>query len=333
MEKILKTELLKNSASVLKEAAHLSPSYQSAMKLALENFEALGIPSKKDEDWKYTNIAKNLSPRFFENKDSIVHDIPNVVLDKRGMIIFNNGIFNKFLSVLPAGIEIESSPLTDKFFDTFDSLNFAVALSPLSLKVKKNTVIDYPISIVHLVDDLGVNKMISPRLTVTAEENTKVCFAEIFTSTQPLLFQYSTNAVTSFQLKNNSQIEHVKIQNEASSAVHIGLTEANLATNANFKSMTVDLGLLTARHNINVKLNQAGAEAAVHGLFALKKNEHTDIFSSIFHNAPHTNSDQLFKGILAGESHGIFTGKIVVEKDAQLTASSQLNKNLILSKN
>lgn len=332
MENILKTELVKNSQALLKKATDLSPSYQTAMKNALLAFEQTGIPSRKNEDWRYTNIAKNLAPRFYEQKESIVHDIPEIVLDKRGMIIFNNGIFNKFLSVLPEGLELDALAIVDQFFDSFDSLNFGVAITPLALKLKKNTVIDFPITIVHLVDEVGVNKIISPRLTVTVEENAKASFLEIFSSTAKEKLQYTTNAVTSFILKNNAQIEHVKMQTEANSAIHIGLTEAQVYRDSHFNSVTLDFGLLTARHNLSVNLLESGAQAAVHGLFALNKTEHTDIFSTIIHHAPHTTSDQLFKGILSGESHGIFTGKIVVKKDAQQSTSSQLNKNLLLSK-
>lgn len=332
MEKILKTELVKNSQSLLKKATDLSPSYQTAMKNALLSFEKTGIPSKKDEDWKYTSISKNLAPRFFEQKESIVQNIPEVVLDKKGMIIFNNGVFNKFLSVLPQGIELDSLVVEDKFFDTFDSLNFGTAIAPLALKIKKNTIIDFPISIVHLVDEVAVNKIISPRLTITAEDNTKASFLEVFTSTAKDKLQYSTNAVTHFKLLGGANIEHVKMQSEASNAVHIGLTQADVYRGSNFKSLTLDYGLLTARHNISVNLMESGAETAVHGLFAISKSEHTDIFSTITHNAPHTTSDQLFKGILAGEAHGAFTGKIIIKQHAQQSSSSQLNKNLLLSK-
>lgn len=332
MENLLKTELVKNSQALLKKAADLSPSYQTAMKNALLAFAELGIPGKKNEDWKYTNIAKNLAPRFYELKESIVHDVPEVVLDKRGMIIFNNGIFNKFLSVLPEGLELDGLNVEDKFFDTFDSLNFGVAISPLALKLKKNAVIDFPITIVHQVDDVGVNKMISPRLTITAHEHSKASFLEIFLCTNKEKLQYSSNAVTKFKLLSGSCIEHVKMQTEASNAVHIGLTDAQVFTDAKFMSVTLDFGSLTARHNINVELMDKGAETSVHGLFALNKSEHTDVFSSINHKAAHTTSEQLFKGILAGTSHGVFTGKIIIEQDAQQSASSQLNKNLLLSK-
>lgn len=332
MENIIQAELIKNSASVLKKAINLSPSYQTAMRNAIEHFNRFGIPTKKDEAWRYTNISKNLSPRFYEQKESIVQDVPESVLDKRAMLIFNNGIYNKFLSVLPDGIEIDSNNICEIFFDVFDALNFAVALSPLAIKIKKNTVIDFPISIVHLVDETGVNKFISPRITITALENSKASFVEIFESTNSNMFQYTTNAMTEFTVSANAQIEHVKIQNEARNATHIGLTQANVSNGARFQSVTIDTGLLIARHNINVKLIASGAQTAVHGLFALKNTEHTDIFSTITHLAAHTYSDQLFKGIIAGDAHGIFTGKIIIVKDAQLCTSSQLNKNLLLSK-
>lgn len=334
MENLLNTELVKNSLELLKKATHLSPSYQSAMKNALLSFEKAGLPTKKDEDWKYTSIAKNLAPRFYQPKEASETEIPGVVLDKRAMIIFNNGIFNQFQSVLPEGIEIDGLVPTEHFTDTFDALNFGVALSPLALKIKKNTVLTFPVTIVHLVDDTGVNKIISPRLSISAEQNTKVSFLEIFTSTGGALsnLQYTTNAVTRFTLAPNAFIEHVKMIAEAAAAVHIGLSEAHVSSAANFKSMTLDFGLFTSRHNINVNLHESGAETSVHGLFALKKSEHADVFSSIIHHSPHTISDQLFKGLLAGDSHGVFTGKIIIKEGALLSSSSQLNKNLLLSK-
>lgn len=332
MENLLINELIKSSANVYKNTADLGPSYNQAMKNALEIFKSQGLPSKKHEDWKYTDISKTLSPRFLSFASETEHIIPELIIDKRGMIIFNNGVFNRHQSVLPEGVSFNQQQIADDFFDSFDALNFSVSLSPLFLKIKKSTVIDFPVTIIHTVDENGVNKIVSPRIHIVAEEFTKVSFVEIFTSTQNLLFQYTTNSSTSFELLTNANVEHVKIQLEANQATHIGLTKGSLAASAVFKSMTVDLGIQTARHNIEVNLNAAGAEVSVHGLYALQKSEHADIFSNIHHKAAHTQSDQLFKGILAGESHGAFTGKIVVDKDSQLINSNQLNKNLILSK-
>ncbi len=332
MENLIFNELIKNSASVSDVTADLGASYNTAMKNALEQFKVMGIPTKKHEDWIYTNISKSLAPRFFTKNAEIDQDIPAQVIDQRGMIILNNGVFNKQQSVLPEGISLDQMKPTENFFDTFDALNFGVAVSPLFLRIKKNTVIDFPITIIHQVDEVGVNRIVSPRINIVAEPFTKVSFAEIFTSTQNLLFQYTTNSSTHFELHENAFVEHVKFQIEAAGATHIGLTKAVIAKNANFKSMTIDLGNLVSRHNIDVTVAGEGAETHVNGLYALNKSQHADIFSHINHTAAHTNSDQLFKGILAGESHGAFTGKISIAKDAQLVNSNQLNKNLMLSK-
>ena len=332
MENIILNELVKNSASVYDATAELGASYNLAMRNAFEQFKTQGIPTKKNEAWLYTNIGKSLSPRFFTRSSEIVHDLPKEVIDQRAMVILNNGIFNRHQSVLPIGVEIDQQVTSDKFFDSFDALNFGVALSPIFLKIKNNTLLDFPITIVHLVDEVGVNKIVSPRITINAGAFSKVSIAEIFTSTQNSIFQYTTNSSTNFIVQESAYVEHVKFQSEASAATHIGLTTATVAKDAQFKSMTIDLGILVSRHNIEVSIEGKGADAHVNGLYALNNSEHADIFSSILHKAAHTTSEQLFKGILAGESHGVFTGKIEIFKDAQLVNSNQLNKNLMLSK-
>lgn len=332
MENLLFNELVKNSASISDVTGDLGASYNTAMKNALNQFKDMGLPTKKHEDWIYTNISKSLAPRFFVNASEVERDIPTQVIDQRGMIILNNGVFNKHQSNLPEGVSFDQMKPEDKFFDAFDALNFGSAISPLFIKVKKNTVLDFPITIVHIVDEAGVNRIVSPRISIAVEAFAKVAFAEIFTSTQNLLFQYTTNSSTHFNLQENAFVEHVKIQIEAASSTHIGLTKAVVAGNAQFKSMTIDLGNLVSRHNIDVTVAGSGGETHVNGLYALNKSQHADIFSHINHTAAHTNSDQLFKGILAGESHGAFTGKISIAKDAQLVNSNQLNKNLMLSK-
>ena len=332
METVITNELFKSASKLQTSTGNFSVSYIEAMKSALNFFKEHGIPSKKDEDWKYTNIAKNLSPRVYDSSELIEGQLPSQIIDKNSVIVINNGKFNQTLSKLPSGVELSGANPEIDYFDSFDALNFSTAFGATSFVVKKNSVLKKPLTIIHIVDELAVNKIINPRINILVESNATIAIAEVFTSTQNLLFQYTTNSVTQFKLEKNAIVEHVKIQNEAKKSVHIGLTKAQVARDAKFYSFTFDLGVLTSRHNINVDLTENGAETRVHGLFTLNKDEHSDIFSNINHRVAHTNSEQLVKGILSGESHGVFTGKIVVAKDAQLINSSQLNKNLLLSK-
>ena len=334
METIIQTELLKSASDITKISQDLGASYNQAMSDALDIFKKNGLPSKKMEDWKYTNIEKNISPRFFTNIKTEAKKIQDesLILDARAVIVLNNGIFNQFHSTLPEGLSVDQQVFSTSFFDTFDALNFSTALSPLFLKVSQNSVFDYPITIIHQVDENGVNKISTPRINIKAEKFSQASCVEIFTSTQNSLFQYTTNSSTNFSIDENAKIEHVKIQHEAAQSTHIGLTKAKLSKDSRFYSMTIDLGNLVSRHNIDASLDASGSEAHINGLFSLSEKEHCDVFSSINHNAAHTESQQLFKGLLAGESHGVFTGKIIIAKDAQQVNSHQLNKNLMLSK-
>src|SRR5690606_3383984 len=80
------------------------------------------------------------------------------------------------------------------------------------------------------------------------------------------------------------------------------------------------------------KLNGEGAECALDGLYIVNGKQHVDHHTVIDHASPNCNSHQLYKGVLDGESRGVFNGKIFVRRDAQKTDAIQNNKNLLLSR-
>jgi Fe-S cluster assembly protein SufD len=315
---IIEQEIKKNAQSFLK-------TNNSFKKSAMDFFEEHGLPEK---------LASFFSPRFYgpSENPAIISNIE--VIDSNAVLYFENGIFNSINSRLPSGVEIssatESMPAT--FNDSFEALNALASHAPLFITIKKSTVLLAPITILHTVNENAVNKIVSPRLSMVLEENTEVAILEIFTSLNKDLYQYTTNAYISFTLKDNASLEHVKFQDEAKMALHLGRTNANLSKDSRFFSTVIETGLQASAHHLQINLNEAGAETAVNGVFNLQKNERTNIFTVINHNYSHTHSTQLYKGILKDESFGVFDGHIVVQPDAQQVTSSQLNKNLLLSK-
>ncbi|MBC7908982.1 MAG: Fe-S cluster assembly protein SufD, partial [Pyrinomonadaceae bacterium] len=87
-----------------------------------------------------------------------------------------------------------------------------------------------------------------------------------------------------------------------------------------------------SRHDISVRMNQAGAECHVDGLYIVGAGQHADTHSLIDHTQPHCVSRQLYKGILDGKSRAVFNGKVFVHEGAQGTDAQQTNRNLLLSK-
>lgn len=332
MENLIQKELYSNALKFIERNENqYSPSYKELQLKALEYFNQESIPTKKNENWIYTNISKHLSHRF-ENEESIGRYDEKFVLNKNAVIVFNNGIFNRDKSILPKGLTKISPTSTSNYHDVFDALNFAISIDSIGINVEKNTSLDYPITILHLSDEATLNKINSPRIHFNIAENCQLKFIEIFTSTQNELYQYTTNAHTQFTIGSNSKVTHIKLDLEAKQSTHIGITKADINRDATFRSFVIDMGHAVSRHNVDVHLNAENSTADVHGVYNLKNSEHADVFTTINHHASHTYSDQVYKGVMNHTSHGTFTGKVIIDENAILVNSSQLNKNLLLSK-
>lgn len=301
--------------------------------VALDSFKALGLPTKKNEAWKYTNISKAL-PENVELASQLENikeeNFLKLLRTGENFVVLSNGIYNAKLSRLASGITLsEEATTATKENDAFSQLNSAMTVTTLVLTIEKNAIVEAPIVIYHLHD--GANgKNIFSKIQINARAFSNADVIEVFAASDE--GEYVSNNVTEIHTESGAKIEHIKAQIESQNAIHIGATNAFVERDANVRTFTFSLGAKIARNNVSVELNQPGACALVNGLYATRNEQHVDNFTQIHHNKEHTESEQLFKGILDDSSRGAFTGKIVVHRDAQQVNSSQLNKNLLLSK-
>ena len=98
-----------------------------------------------------------------------------------------------------------------------------------------------------------------------------------------------------------------------------------------YVSHNINLGGLLVRNDIRAALTEPGAEARLYGLFMAGGRQHVDNHTCIDHMAPHTRSDESYKGVLSGRARGVFNGRVVVRPDAQKIEARQSNPNLLLS--
>jgi Fe-S cluster assembly protein SufD len=173
------------------------------------------------------------------------------------------------------------------------------------------------------------DNVIFPRLLLVAEENSSATLIESYVTTNDAA--YFTNAVVEIVLEDGARLEHYKVQREAAQAFHVATTVADLGASSTYDATTITLGAQLSRHDINVTMDNEGAECWVDGLYLVAGSQHTDTHSVIDHRKPHCTSHQLYKGILDGKSRAVFNGKIFVRHDAQKTDAMQTNKNLLLS--
>jgi len=301
-----------------------------------ECFGAAALPTTRTEDWRFTNISPITATPFTLANN--VH--ARVKLDSdHPTVLFVNGRFAKQApESIGASAEIGSlARATTKLSQLariasdrdspFTCLNTSFLNDGAYVVVPDGNVIATPIEIrFHSLVE-GNAPAIHPRTLVVVGKNACVTIVERYSGNAA----YFTNAVTEIAVGEGAVVDHVKIQDESTTAYHIAHTAVVMGARSNFTTHYVSLGGALVRNEVRVRFDGEHAEATVNGLYLASGTQHIDNFTLIDHAQPNCASHELYKGILDGKSHGVFNGKIFVRKDAQKTDAKQTNKVLLLS--
>ena len=277
-------------------AGEQDPSLRPLREDAFRIFQEKGLPSVRDEDWKYTNVA-SLSAIDWAVADSsmaVGQDIPVELLS--GFKVDRNG---------------------------FTALNLAFANIAI-LHIKKDASLDEPIVFAFDGED---GKAIFPHVIVIAEAGSKATIVESYESNAKSF----TNAAVQMIVEDNASVTHYRVQKDSSEAFNYGVTEVTLGRGSSYNSTNINLGGGLSRHDIEVKFTAEGGEAWVDGLYMLNGSQHHDTHSIIDHTVPNCNSHQNYRGVLNDKSRAVFNGKVFVRENASGTDAQQQNKNLLLS--
>lgn len=318
---------------------------------ALERFLDLGFPTTRQESWKYTNVSALGRTAFtLAGPADISIDAGKVApyrLAHLGCeLVFVNGHFSEALSCDPltSGVRIDSlgrmlqrSPelvlgILGSGADPahpFVALNTAFFEDGAVVRVAPGTIVERPIHLLFLTTDGTQPMMSTPRVLVSAGASTQLTLIETYVSTGG--GTHFTNAVIELFTAEGSIIDHYRFQHESDSSTHVNVTHAALSRDASYDSHALTFGGGLVRNDLTTILDGEGAGCTLDGLYLLDRSEHCDHHTLIDHRKPHTNSLELYKGILDGRSRGIFDGTIIVRPNAQKITARQTNKNLLLS--
>ncbi|MDX1611711.1 MAG: Fe-S cluster assembly protein SufD, partial [Candidatus Thermoplasmatota archaeon] len=169
-----------------------------------------------------------------------------------------------------------------------------------------------------------------PRLVIRAGESSEAAVLESYGAIgDGVSF---TNAVTEIVADKNATLRHYKLELESENAFHMASQQVHQSRDSSVRTHNICLGGKLTRNDLNAELVEENAECLMNGLFALHGDQHCDNHTLIDHIAPNCESHQLYKGILDGQSRGVFLGRIFVDPEAQRTNADQHNPNLLLSK-
>lgn len=284
---------------------------------AYARFEALGFPKRKDEAWRNLNLAA-------------LERIPHRA-GKPGIHLVHR----------PEGVQVE--PLADVLVGDpsrlgtiavddehpFLALNTALMHHGLRIRIPEGLEVADPIHVLFEGGDGTDPTAVHPRLLVEVGTGASATLVEEYAGTDGS--RLWTNAVTEIAVAENASLRHHRIQRDAVTAFHVGVAAVRLERDASYRSTSIALGGGLARLDLRVALAGPGADCGLDGLFTPAGKQVVDHHTYIDHLAEHTTSRQLYKGILAGSSRGVFNGRIFIHEGAQKTVAEQSNQNLLLS--
>ena len=326
---------------------------QNLRQSAAVRFAEVGFPTRRDEEWRFTNVSP-IAETPFTLADKAESEMTPEALNAYtydGMggtqLVFVNGHFQADLSSkqFPAGVTVSTLSAAmvahpelveaklgqyAKFTtQAFVALNTAALEDGAFILLERNAVIDEPIHLLFISTPHSGPTVSHPRTLIIAGANSQATIVESYSGTADAV--YFTNAVTEVVAEENAVIDHYKVQRESKKAYHVATMQIQLARSTDFSSHSVGLGGLLVRNDVNAYLGGEGIECTLNGVYLGNDRQIIDNHTEIDHAMPHCNSHEIYKGILDGHSRGVFNGKIFVREDAQKTDAKQTNKTLLLS--
>ena len=325
---------------------------------AFQRFEARGLPTTRDEQWKYTNVVPLGRIAFVPARESDIEAVTAEGVDALlfghafdgHQIVFVDGChvpslssvegadgveilsLKRVLAERPQRLEAQLSRHLGAHANVFAELNTAFLEDGAFISVPPGTVLRAPIHVVHFsTRGQSAQPTVShPRTLILAGRASQAQVIESFGGLGNET--YFTNAVTEIVLHDGALLDHVKLQGESPSAFHIATVAVSQGRDSRFSSHNVSLGAALARTDINQVFTGEGGECVLNGLFMGAGSQHTDTHTRVDHAVPHCTTRELYKGILDARARGVFVGAVLVRKDAQKTDAQQTNKNLLLSR-
>ena len=311
----------------------------NSRKKAFSKFLDIGIPSRKWEDWRHTDLSflnKN-DFRISETNDLSKNiDIAKYKIKNTYTLIIINGHYVEDISDAPKELKVlsnleyleQNNWEQKKKKDTpFDLLNTSLCDSGMSFIIGPDTHIDKPVHILFICSG-DENLIINPQINIDINRSSSATIIEQYASEISSFFQ---NNCVFASIKENASLNHLRIFSNANKTINISSSYIDQSDNSNYKYFQfVDSGALQ-RSDIYNTLKGINSTCSLSGITLLDDDQHSATYITTDHIMPNCTSFQNFKSVLNNKSSGVFNGRTIVREDSQKTNSKQSNKNLLLS--
>lgn len=333
----------------------MSSTAPAAPRTAIDRLDSVGLPTKRDEAWRYAphrqlgeltfgTLSSSDRPELIDlgvDLDELVPAIEgprvvvvNGVVDReRSDLTGTDGVsicsLADALADQPELVAARTEHSDDAVLDAFAALNLVHGVDGIVISVADGVTLDAPIQIVDIAAPgvevntscTGVVINVGAASTVTVIES-RFGVGDRFGG---------SSVRTSIEVGDDARLDHIVIQDLPPGQVHLGAVEIVQGARSNVQARTFNLGAAYGRLECSVELAGPGAHVELSGLFFGVGEQILDQQISVVHAVEDCTSRQTYRGVLDGASTGVFNGGIDVRPGADGTDASQSNDNLLLS--
>ncbi len=322
---------------------------------AIGAFASLGLPHRRVEEWKYTDLRglmkEALAPAVGAAAATSVEALEKALGPLAALnavrVVFVNGAWSEALSRISGADGVEIKALGEALADAQDkvgenlirlpreddalsALNTAFATDGAVVRVADDVTVERPILLVFARAGQD-EKAITTRNVVSVGKGAKVTLVEAFVTLDGAADKVQSNTQTDIVIGDEAAVTHVKSVIDTGKAVHLAGCNAGIGADASYRAFQFTVGTGLTRNQIFVTFNGEGSKLDCSGAFLAKGSEHVDTTLVVDHAVPGCESRELYKGVMDDRARGIFQGKVIVRQDAQKTDGKQMAQALMLS--
>ncbi|HYZ10676.1 MAG TPA: Fe-S cluster assembly protein SufD [Actinomycetota bacterium] len=331
------------------------PDFVTALReQALEAFEDLPVPSPETEEWRYTDLtgfdldfvpfAEGGGPEAVDRHGLLaaagvageraglqIQRNSEVISTQLGVTATERGIILADLDTAarahPELVERYLHSLVPADRTRFTALHAAFRTGGTFVYVPAGVTLELPLQTLTYLDADGA--AVFPHTVLVAEEDAEVTFIDRFAS--PDLERALSNAVVEIHAGPNSRVSYVCLQEWGQGVTHLSVQRATVARDAEVRTLVVTLGASLSRSEAETVLEGDRGSSEMLGMYFGDATQHFDHRSIQDHVGNETASDLLYKGALKDASRAVYTGTVIIEKDAHRCDAYQTNRNVLLS--
>ncbi|MCT4664825.1 MAG: Fe-S cluster assembly protein SufD [Flavobacteriales bacterium] len=307
--------------------------YRKAWK---KEFDKTGFPTRKDENYRYTDIAKIFEQKWDRNTASLTDiSLEDTICEKAVRLVFIDGIYRVDLSDTFSNISPWTSendlgdidfiaPKNDGVVNYHRSQNEQLYLIELSDK----EIIENRVEIHHyFTHEEGASSL---RFITKLGNRAELKITERYFNIAGK--RYLHHSLSEVKVEKEAHLEWVKIQDQSEVSI-VEHTHIAQEEKSNAKYLTISLDGSIVRNNLYFYHQGEYLESELKAITLLKGMSKVDHNTLVYHGKANGYSNQLYKSVYDEKSKGVFNGKIFVEKDAQKTNAFQQNNSIILDRN